>query len=497
LNSSPAFVDCEVFANNTTGQSGGYGGGGVYCDASPATFTDCSISGNEATRDGGGLYCRNKSDVSLTGCTLNGNESTNGGGLYAIGCGPVLTRCTIELNEVWGQGAGLYCGQNTVIDQCVVRLNGAFYHGVVEGGGMFCFDSTIVQECVVSDNEAGDEGGGAYCYHSVRLLRCVFESNRTFSSGAGGGAFVSGSVVVDGCRFVGNQSDYLGGGIGAVSNASVVNCVIEGNTAGQGAGMWCEGTASVRNCLVIGNVASSSSASPIAKGGGISCEGDNSVEFCTVAMNEAERGGGIHCQDGMGLGPGLLSIRHCILRGNTAALGPQAMVDYFHDRSATASMGRCSLQGGLAGVYVAGGSLLVDAGHNMSSNPLFASGALHDYYLSQTASGQASTSPCVDAGGGDAAALGFGSLTTRTDGAGDTGVVDLGYHAPYALWINSLTRQGQDVIIRWNGRSGADYVLEWSQDLVSWDHAYIGVSSSAIHFRAATRPRLIYRVRED
>ena len=36
----------------------------------------------------------------------------------------------------------------------------------------------------------------------------------------------------------------------------------------------------------------------------------------------------------------------------------------------------------------------------------------------------------VDAGSKDAAGLGLGSYPTRTDKAGDTGIVDMGYHYP-------------------------------------------------------------------
>lgn len=60
------------------------------------------------------------------------------------------------------------------------------------------------------------------------------------------------------------------------------------------------------------------------------------------------------------------------------------------------------------------------------ADPLFASGPRGDYYLSQTAAGQAVTSPAVDAGSGPATDL--PGLTTRTDGVPDEGVVDAGFH---------------------------------------------------------------------
>ncbi len=58
-------------------------------------------------------------------------------------------------------------------------------------------------------------------------------------------------------------------------------------------------------------------------------------------------------------------------------------------------------------------------------DPIFVTGPLGDYYLSQVAAGQPIDSPCVDGGNP------FGSMiagTTRTDCHSDVGLVDLGYH---------------------------------------------------------------------
>ncbi|HUV37005.1 MAG TPA: hypothetical protein VMX58_08720, partial [Patescibacteria group bacterium] len=69
-----------------------------------------------------------------------------------------------------------------------------------------------------------------------------------------------------------------------------------------------------------------------------------------------------------------------------------------------------------------------DADGNIRMNPLFAPGPLGPFYLSNTATGQLETSPCIDAGSGTAAAHGLGERTTRTDGQPDGGTVDIGYH---------------------------------------------------------------------
>jgi nitrous oxidase accessory protein NosD len=71
----------------------------------------------------------------------------------------------------------------------------------------------------------------------------------------------------------------------------------------------------------------------------------------------------------------------------------------------------------------------------ISQDPLFVSVDSiknGNYFLSQGNSGQDVNSPSVDAGSKIAAGLGLGSYSTRTDKAGDTGRVDMGYHYPEA-----------------------------------------------------------------
>jgi hypothetical protein len=70
---------------------------------------------------------------------------------------------------------------------------------------------------------------------------------------------------------------------------------------------------------------------------------------------------------------------------------------------------------------------------DFSQDPLFVSVDSiknGNYFLSQQDSGQDINSPSVDAGSKDASGLGLGSYSTRTDKAGDTGIVDMGYHYP-------------------------------------------------------------------
>ena len=62
---------------------------------------------------------------------------------------------------------------------------------------------------------------------------------------------------------------------------------------------------------------------------------------------------------------------------------------------------------------------------NIAGDPLFVDGPSGQYYLSQTASGQAINSPCIDAGDPSSTMI-IG--TNRTDQVQDAGIVDIGFH---------------------------------------------------------------------
>ncbi len=62
---------------------------------------------------------------------------------------------------------------------------------------------------------------------------------------------------------------------------------------------------------------------------------------------------------------------------------------------------------------------------DISQDPVYVTGDFGDYYLSQIAAGQATDSPCVDAGGHI-----LFYATTRTDNFPDEDLEDLGYHYP-------------------------------------------------------------------
>jgi len=108
---------------------------------------------------------------------------------------------------------------------------------------------------------------------------------------------------------------------------------------------------------------------------------------------------------------------------------------------------------------------------NISLDPCFVRGAHGTYCLSHTAAGQATNSPCVDAGASVAAAVGLDIRSTRTDGEPDTEVVDMGYHFPGVTRIDSIAVGGGAPIVQWTGHAGVLYSVESSSDLNTWQPA--------------------------
>jgi len=187
-------------------------------------------------------------------------------------------------------------------------------------------------------------------------------------------------------------------GLGFVGQGRVEHTFIEGN----GTGLFLYGSIRLFDVTVSGNVGT---------GIRMACEGDYTMENVTIAENVRT---GIDVVQGVGfLPPMTLHVSRSILWGQDEAISI-ALCQHEDPRVETSIV-----EGGFPG-----GTDIIDA------DPLFVPGPMGDHYLSQTAAGQAMTSPAVDAGILQASDLGLDARTTRTDSVGDAGVVDLGFHYP-------------------------------------------------------------------
>ena len=243
---------------------------------------------------------------------------------------------------------------------------------------------TIENGYVVAESTDGG-GGGILClsHSSPTITNCTIRASWAYPGDGGGIACV----------------DY--------SSPMIVNCTIEENTAWyEGTGIYCgdHSSPTISNCTIEDNAGS------LYCGGGIACEYSSSptIANCTISGNSEC---GILCWES---DP---TITNCILWGNSP--------DEIHVTSGSPVVTYCDVHNGTGEPWFGTGCI--------DQDPLFVTGPLHGYYLGQTASGQATDSPCVDAGSDTAANLGLDTLTTRTDGVADSGDVDMGYHSPPAI----------------------------------------------------------------
>ncbi|MGA2677936.1 MAG: choice-of-anchor L domain-containing protein [Sedimentisphaerales bacterium] len=358
-----------------------------------------------------------------------------------------------------GSGGAIYVSQNCYID---IISNSIFNRNTAKenGGAIESQSDLTISDCAFSDNTAIGNGdltgflvtgfGGAVDVYSgsnqaITATNCSFISNKSIWGGAlstemfngsfnncfftdntaqTGGALelsmgqstvtIAGNVFIDNVATSGD-----GGGIDCFyTSANIQNCEFFDNSAegtvayGGGIDIYgAEGTGhTIRNSLFVGNSSSYN-------GGAVVCEGDSVsplIQSCTFSQNTANQSGGSIYADWSATP----QIKDCIFqKSNNYAI---------YKDNAGGSESYCLFynnpDGNLSGITVPSGS------HNLVGDPLFVTGTLGDYYLSQVAAGQAADSCAINSGSDTALALGLNTKTTATNDAGDSGQVDMGYH---------------------------------------------------------------------
>jgi hypothetical protein len=137
------------------------GGGGVRCENSTPTFTNCKFSGNSTPSNGGGMYC-DSSNPLLTNCTFSGNgdvSTLDGGGMYCVNSSPTLTNCMFLENSTAAYGGGISCesGSSPTLTNCTISGNSAS-----SGGGVYSSDysSPTLEKTIIAFSTQGD---AVYC----------------------------------------------------------------------------------------------------------------------------------------------------------------------------------------------------------------------------------------------------------------------------------------------------------------------------------------------
>jgi len=184
-------------------------GGGICCQESSPTITNCTITGNSAERlgRGGGMCNWDSSSPTVTNCTFSGNSAGYGGGMYNYGH-PTVTNCTFTGNEA-NDGGGMANENRSspTVTNCTFSGNSATNYG----GGMRNTRSSIptVTNCTFSGNSAGRTGGGMYNGGSnPTVTNCILWGNspQQIAEEYSSGTFVTYSNVQGGWLGLGNIS---------------------------------------------------------------------------------------------------------------------------------------------------------------------------------------------------------------------------------------------------------------------------------------------------
>lgn len=434
---------CVFNHNQALAGSGGALGAEALCiiDINNAKFLS-----NYALYDGGAIGTEAGCDIHISASSFNANKAGVDDGV----------------NFTWGSGGAISTIDGSVleINLCSFGLNKATeYGGAVSAIGTTMRCKAAMYSTSVISNEAL-LGGGIYFDHFQSidssaenpnpdlLTNCTFISN--LGEDAGGGIYLVdnsaglNSRIVD-CDITDNSvsGGYAAGG-GVYSNytdSTFENCrILRNSSSGSGGGIYfiAPSYAEVKNCLFIDNAAANDG-SAISSNFNID---DSVIQFTNSTFSEntitspTGEGGAVYNN---GYCHPLIS--DCIFNMcNKGAV-------YESDESSQSTLNNnlfYSNKNGDYRIYALGGGVfytgatainsLTNADNNIDSDPLFASGDLGDYYLSQIAAGQMQTSPAVDAGSTLAENAGLGKCTTRTDSltnpddANDVNEVDLGYH---------------------------------------------------------------------
>ncbi|MFC2170511.1 right-handed parallel beta-helix repeat-containing protein, partial [Calditrichota bacterium] len=176
--SSPTISNCTISENYAFSH-----GGGIYCEGSSPTITNCTITGNNVDYDGGGIYC-DQSNPTINNCTITGNSANHGGGICCLeGSSPTISNCTIRENLAFVGGGGICClnGSNPTISNCTITGNSVDYEwGVVGGGGICCSSSDpTISNCTIIGNSTDVYGGGIVCVEgsSPSISNCAVTDN--------------------------------------------------------------------------------------------------------------------------------------------------------------------------------------------------------------------------------------------------------------------------------------------------------------------------------
>ncbi len=318
--SSPTLNDL-VFEQNHAAY-----GGGLYCSSySSPTLEGVEFLHNIADSLGGGMACEYYADAVLTDVVFVDNECTGynvyypefgGGGMYAFRSSPVLTDVQFTSNTAAQVGGGLRCHNLSLYDPSEAILTDVSFTGNAAGhGGGMAIEGTTAKLTDVEflANHAVAEGGGLWCEQGeagTTLTRVTFSDNIAMAGAGLYANYTDAPMHILGCTFGHNRAvNYPTGGGGAHfegTAAYVAESVFFGNSADEGAGVYCrypDGPV-FEYCTFVENSANIAGAGIYSRGGCSPIVTNSIIAYST-------NGEAVSCEAG-----GTVSLSCCDVYGN-------------------------------------------------------------------------------------------------------------------------------------------------------------------------------------
>jgi CSLREA domain-containing protein len=257
-------------------------GAGIRNSGGTLTLTNSTVSGNQTSTDGGGIYNANSGTAIVTKSTVSGNSAVNlGGGILNENGTFRLRNSRVNGNEAGDLGGGISNSDTLTLTKSTVTGNesgvgGGIYNAAgtatltrstVSGNegdlGAAIFNAPTgtanLTNSTVSGNESGGSGGGIYNTGTVTLTRSTVSGNSALD---GGGIHNTETVTMMSSTVSGNSADNTGGGISnSGGTATIAGSTItdnrsdaDGNNTGDGGGIIrTAGTVSIGNSILAGN----------------------------------------------------------------------------------------------------------------------------------------------------------------------------------------------------------------------------------------------------
>ena len=302
---------------------------------SDAVLDGFTVTGGDGGECGGGLSIADSS-LSVNHCTFQENQANAGGGVCIVGNSNIrIVSSKFEHNQSnSGDGGALHVGGDSTVEirasefadnEAVYADNGA------DGGAVSVSDNAVVQiwSSRFHDNRAQDKGGAIDAVGRFLELHDVeFDGNIAQSddlSREAGGAVRNGfgsTALVEDCTFTNNQAQVAGAFLLMGGEATIKDCLFDGNSAGYVAGAigaygdWnARGTLTVTRCTFSNNQAQSASGALRVASWDTSFAADAQVDNSLFHDNQvlgSSEGGAVSVRWGA-----TLALDNCTLTQNT------------------------------------------------------------------------------------------------------------------------------------------------------------------------------------